>query len=242
MRAEARKHIRRIFSYIRRTDSTSRSASQCAEAAAFGSRGSCRGDGRSSAADAAVKVGAAEPVPTARTLGGKSKRSYYAAICEKESHYTSKRPPGGASAAGNIEDGVTADAPASDRSGGPDFPSRPARTFRVQTGKTRQNGADKRVANRPQKAAFPSLRRAADDPPKAEQKRRFTAQKTVQKPPSGGKPSRESGCSEIDGTLLRPCPRPPLPRRAETAVRARRNLSRGVGFWRKTLDNKVSLC
>lgn len=204
MRAEARKHIRRIFSYIRRTGSTSRSASQCAEAAAFGSRGSCRGDGRSSAADAAVKVGAAEPVPTARTLGGKSKRSYYAAICEKESHYTGKRPPGGASAAGNIEDGVTADAPASDRSGGPDFPSRPARTFRVQTGGTRQNGADKRVENRPQKAAFPSLRRAADDPPKAEQKRRFTAQKTVQKPPSGGKNRRESGCSEISGTLLRP--------------------------------------
>lgn len=233
MRAEARKHIRRIFSYIRRTDSTSRSASQCAEAAAFGSRGSCRGDGRSSAA---------ETPPAVWTAGRKNKRSSYAVIYEKESHYTSKRPPGGASAAGNIEDGVTADAPASDRSGGPVFPSRPTRTFCVQTGKTRQNGADKRVANRPQKAAFPSLRRAADDPPKAEQKRRFTAQKTVQKPPSGGKPSRESGCSEIDGTLLRPCPRPPLPRRAETAVRARRNLSRGVGFWRKTLDNKVSLC
>lgn len=240
MRAEARKHIRRIFSYIRRTGSTSRSASQCAEAAASGSRGSCRGDGRSSAADAAVKVGAAEPVPTARTLGGKSKRSYYAAICEKESHYTGKRP-GGASAAGNIEGGITPDAPA-DQSGGPDFPSRPTRTFCVQTGETRQNGADKRVANRPQKAAFPSLRRAADDPPKAEQKRRFTAQKTVQKPPSGGKPSRESGCSEIDGTLLQPRPRPPLSRRAETAVRARRNLSNSAGFWRKMLDNKVSLC
>ena len=151
-------------------------------------------------------------------------------------------PPGGASAAGNIEDGVTADAPASDRSGGPVFPSRPTRTFCVQTGETRQNGADKRVANRPQKAAFPSLRRAADDPPKAEQKRRFTAQKTVQKPPSGGKPSRESGCSEIDGTLLQPRPRPPLSRRAETAVRARRNLSNSAGFWRKMLDNKVSLC
>lgn len=232
MRAEARKHIRRIFSYIRRTGSTSRSASQCAEAAASGSRGSCRGDRRSSAA---------ETPPAVWTAGRENKRSSYAAIYEKESHYTGKRPPGGASAAGNIEGDITPDAPA-DQSGGPDFPSRPARTFCVQTGETRQNGADKRVANRPQKAAFPSLRRAADDPPKAEQKRRFTAQKTVQKPSSGGKPSRESGCSEIDGTLLRPRPRPPLSRRAETAVRARRNLSRGVGFWRKTLDNKVSLC
>lgn len=123
MRAAARKHIRRIFSYIRRTGSTSRSASQCAEAAASGSRGSCRGDGCSSAADAAVKVGAAKPVPTARTLGGKSKRSYYAAIREKESHYTGKRP--GKASAGNIEGGITPDAPASDRSGDPVFPSRP---------------------------------------------------------------------------------------------------------------------
>lgn len=230
MRAAARKHISRIFSYIRRTGSTSRSASQCAEAAASGCRGSCRGDGRSSAA---------ETPPAVWTAGRKNKRSSYAAICEKESHYIGKRPPGGASAAGNIEVGVTADAPASDRSGGPVFPSRPTRTFRVQTGETRQNGADKRGANRPQKAAFPSLRRAADDPPKAEQKRRFTAQKTVQKPPSGGKPSRESGCSEIGGTLLRP---PSAPSPAGAAVRARRNLSNSAGFWRKMLDNKVSLC
>lgn len=238
MRAAARKHIRRIFSYIRRTGSTSRSASQCAEAAASGSRWSCRGDGRSSAADAAVKVGAAEPVPTARTLGGKSKRSYYAAICEKESHYTGKRP-GKASAAGNIEDGVTADAPASDRSGGPDFPSRPARTFCVQTGKTRQNGADKRRTNRSQKAAFPSFRRGADDTQKTEQKHRFLTQKTARKPPSDGKNRRESGCSEIGGTLLRP---PSAPSPAGAAVRARRNLSNSAVFWRKMLDKKVSLC
>ena len=240
MRTAARKHIGRIFSYIRRTGSTSRSASQCAEAAASGSRRSCRGNGCSSAADAAVKAGAAEPVPTAQTLGGKSERSYYAAACEQESHYIGKRP--GKVSAGNIEGGITPDAPASDRSGGPDFPSRPTRTFCVQTGETRQNGADKRVENRPQKAAFPSLRRAADDPPKAEQKRRFTAQKTVQKPPSGGKNRRESGCSEISGTLLRP----PSASSPAPSCRNRRpgqgNLSRGVGFWRKTLDNKVSLC
>lgn len=86
MRAEARKHIRRIFSYIRRTGSTSRSASQCAEAAASGSRGSCRGDGRSSAA---------ETPPAVWTAGRKNKRSSYAAIYEKESHYTGKHPPPG---------------------------------------------------------------------------------------------------------------------------------------------------
>ena len=190
----------------------------------------------------AERSSAAETPPAVWTAGRKNKRSSYAAIYEKESHYTGKRPPGGASAAGNIEDGVTADAPASDRSGGPVFPSRPTRTFCVQTGKTRQNGADKRVANRPQKAAFPSLRRAADDPPKAEQKRRFTAQKTVQKPPSGGKPSRESGYSEIDETLLRP-PSAPFPAPPGQGRRpGQGNLSRGVGFWRKTLDNKVSLC
>ena len=154
--------------------------------------------------------------------------------------YTGKRPPGGASAAGNIEDGVTADAPASDRSGGPDFPSRPTRTFCVQTGETRQNGADKRVANRPQKAAFPSLRRAADDPPKAEQKHRFLTQKTVQKPPSGGKNRRESGCSEIDGTLLRPRPRPPLSRRAETAVRGRGICPAASVFGEKRLTIKLA--
>ncbi len=236
MRAAARKHIRRIFSYIRRPGSTSRSASQCAEAAASGSRRSCRGDGRSSASDAAVKAGAAEPVPTARTLGGKSKRSYYAATCEKESHYTGKRP--GKVSAGNIEGGITPDAPA-DRLGGPDFPSRPARTFRVQTGGTRQNGADKRRTNRSQKAAFPSFRRGADDPPKTEQKHRFLTQKTARKPPSDGKNRRESGCSEIGGTLLRP---PSAPSPAGAAVRARRNLSNSAGFWRKMLDKKVSLC
>ena len=214
MRAAARKHIRRIFSYIRRTGSTSRSASQCAEAAASGSRGSCRGDGRSSAADAAVKVGAAKPVPTARTLGGKSKRSYYAAICEKESHYTGKRP--GKASAGNIEGGITPDAPASDRSGGPDFSSRPARTFRVQTGGTRQNGADKCGANRPQKAAFPSFRRGADDTPKTEKTAALSHKKPCKNRPPAAKTDGKAGVPKSAGRFCGsvralPCPVVPKP-------------------------------
>ena len=192
MRAAARKHIRRIFSYIRRT----------------GSRWSCRGDGRSSAADAAVKVGAAEPVPTARTLGGKSKRSYYAAICEKESHYTGKRP--GKASAGNIEGGITPDAPA-DRSGGPDFSSRPARTFRVQTGGTRQNGADKRRTNRSQKAAFPSFRRAADDTQKTEKTAAFSHKKPRGSRPPTAKTDGKAGVPKSAGRFCGPRPRPPPP-------------------------------
>lgn len=209
MRAAARKHIGRIFSYIRRTGSTSRSASQCAEAAASGSRRSCRGNGRSSAADAAVKAGAAKPVPTARTLGGKSKRSYYAAACEKESHYTGKRP--GKVSAGNIEGGITPDAPASDRSGGPDFPSRPARTFRVQTDGTRQNGADKRGTNRSQKAAFPSFRRGADDTPKTEKTAAFSHKKPRGSRPPTAKTDGKAGVPKSAGRFCGPRPRPPPP-------------------------------
>lgn len=60
--------------------------------------------------------------------------------------------------------------------------------------------------------------------------------------PPAANPAGKAGVPKLTRRFCGPRPRPPLSRRAETAVRARRNLSRGVGFWRKTLDNKVSLC
>lgn len=60
--------------------------------------------------------------------------------------------------------------------------------------------------------------------------------------PPAANPAGKAGVPKSVGRFCGPRPRPPLPRRAETAVRARRNLSNSAGFWRKMLDNKVSLC
>lgn len=211
MRAAARKHIRRIFSYIRRTGSTSRSASQCAEAAASGSRWSCRGDGRSSAADAAVKVGAAKPVPTARTLGGKSKRSYYAAICEKESHYTGKRPP------------AEHPPPGTSRAASPRMLLHPigqeARTFplgppghsafkRARRGKMEQTSAWQ-TARRRRRSLPSAVRRMTLQ--KQSKNATLPHKKPCKNRPSAANPAGKAGVPKLTGRFCGPRPRPPPP-------------------------------